>query len=407
MVKSSRCLQSFNYTGRRILLREQYEGVMVVFLRIANGKMELVEKLPEIKGQFVDGLLYAESIQQLPDGNRKVRLAHCTLFDTDEVEDILGASIVLERLFDNLFRLDAAREAFNEFEQELNSFCSNDSFAIATVDRRFRAYVFEWKCFLDHWKKYIDDGAQTKYWSNQAERKKFIEAYIEAYKKFYKDVTEDGYDNCEEYVLATAIRNHVVHANKSVYSYNISPSGNKVYIHRDALLSETHIGKSQRELIEKQEQKIDLYIVAKKSLEAAEKVMGQLMNFQIDNELVCSSQMLINAFDKIQSEGIRSEIWMIAKIEDLGWEQSLEHSIVATGVKDEHGNPVSGKPIKMPLMFRSANFLYQYLNWQGYLAVAVMIGNLFKSGEWQRVQKKYLGEVLNDIGECNQHSVSG
>ena len=55
--------------------------------------------------------------------------------------------------------------------------------------------------FLDHWKKYIDDGAQTKHWKDQ----NGAEKYVTAYQRLYRDVTSSSYDSCNEYILATAI----------------------------------------------------------------------------------------------------------------------------------------------------------------------------------------------------------
>ena len=86
---------------------------------------------------------------------------------------------------------------------------------------RLRSYLFDWKLFLEHWKKYIDDGAQTVYWTNKAGSDK----YVKAYQKYYTDVTRNAYDSCPEYVLATAIRNHVAHDQKAISSYDICPTG--------------------------------------------------------------------------------------------------------------------------------------------------------------------------------------
>lgn len=285
-------------------------------------------------------------------------------------------------------RLEAARETYQEFKTELESLVSNDSFALATVDRRFRAYVFEWKLFLDHWKKYIDDGAQTKHWKDLSGAEK----YVAAYQKLYKDVTSATYDSCEEYVLATAIRNHVVHANNAVYSAQVGPDGNRVFISRDALLSESNISASQRDGIRKQGEMIDLAAVAGKSLKAAETVMEELLNFQIDNEIAEAALTLLNANAKIVEAGIKSDRWMIFKPGEVQWEPSLTQSITMQRVKDEAGNPVEEPGITMPLMTPAVGLSYQYLNWQGYIAFAGYLNHLYESGKWQDMQERYLKE---------------
>lgn len=359
-----------------------------MFLYFQNGKLEQINQLPATKSSFPSGLSYAENVTLLPNGHKQIKWAQCNLFSSDETEKISASAKILERLFDNLYRLNAAEDAFKEFETELNSVCSNDPFAMATVDRRLRSYLFEWRLFLDHWKKYIDDGAQTVYWSDKTNSEK----YIKAYQKLYKDVTTEAYDTCQEYVLATVIRNHVAHAENAINGNEVGLSGNTVYISRDVLLSSVNISKSARAVIEKQQKKINLYGVAKKSLEAAEKVMSQLMDFQIDEENVQAAYTLLKAHEKIESAGIDSDSWMISIPGEIHWEPSATQSVTAIRVKDENGNPVNEKPIEMKLMMQSLELAYQPLNWKGYLAYSGLLTHKYETGEWQAVQQKYFEE---------------
>lgn len=154
-----------------------------MYISIKDGKITPVDELPDLSNLHpFNGLHYCDKETDLQNGRKSLNWVKCEIFTTEEVQSISDAASVLERLFDNLNRLDAAKDAYQEFKAELEGLTSNDSFALATVDRRFRAYVFEWKLFLDHWKKYIDDGAQTKYWKDQSES----ERYITAYQKLYK-----------------------------------------------------------------------------------------------------------------------------------------------------------------------------------------------------------------------------
>ena len=57
-------------------------------------------------------------------------------------------SVVIGRLYDNLYMLDAARDAFREFENELKSLSSNNPLAFATVDRRMR--LLDTNAVLEH-----------------------------------------------------------------------------------------------------------------------------------------------------------------------------------------------------------------------------------------------------------------
>lgn len=332
-------------------------------------------------------ICYTDKVEMLPDGKKRFYWKKCDLFTPAEVEDIYSASVVIGRLFENLFRLDAARDAFREFEDDLKSLSSNDPFAIATVDRRLRSYLFEWRLFLDHWKKYIDDGAQTVYWTDKTGSDK----YVKAYQKYYADVTRNAYESCPEYVLATAIRNHVAHAQNAINSNDIGPAGNRVYISRDALLKELKKGKTQEETIKRQPELIDLYVVAKKSLEAAEMVMDQLLDFQIDKEYISAAVMLLKAKAKIDESGIVSDSWMIRKMGEIKLEQV--QTVKLHRVKDDKGNPVNDKPIELPLMVETTNVLIQPLNWEAYSAFASVVVHKFETGEWKEVQGKYLSDV--------------
>ena len=358
-----------------------------MYLSIEDGKVNTVESHPDLSGfKPFNGLHYCDGETTLPNGRKKLNWQKCDLFSDDEVNSLLTAATVLERLFDNLNRLEATRDAYREFRLELDSLVSNDQFAIATVDRRFRAFVFEWKLFIDHWKKYIDDGAQTKHWKD----KSGAEQYIEAYQKLYRDVTKNAYDSCEEYVLATAIRNHVVHANNAVYASHVGPDGNGVCITRDQLLSESNISASQRDVIERQDELIDLAVVAEKSLSAAEQIMEELLDFQIDLEYTQAALTLLEANEKINAVGIKSDRWMIFQPGEVSWEPSLTQSVTMRRLKDEEGKTVNDPPITMPLMTPSVGMSYQYLNWQGYIAFAGYLNHLYQSGKWQEIQDKYL-----------------
>ena len=135
---------------------------------------------------------------------------------------------------------------------------------------------------------------------------------------------------------------------------------------------------------------IDLAVVAEKSLRAAETVMEELLNFQIDNENVEAALTLINANAKIVEAGIKSDRWMIFKPGEVQWEPSLTQSVTMQRVKDEKGNPVEDSAITMPLMMPAVGLTYQYLNWQGYIAFAGYLKHLYESGKWQEIQNKYL-----------------
>ena len=354
-----------------------------------NNENKSIDKLPDLSSfPTFEGLHYCDEVTELPNGHKSMNWQKFELFTDDEVQKISDAAAVLERFFDNVNRLEDAKAAFREFKSELESLNSNDSFAIATVDRRFRAYIFEWKLFIDHWKKYIDDGAQTRHWKDKSNAEK----YIKAYQRLYKDITSEVYDSCEEYVLATAIRNHVVHANNAVYSSKIAPGDNKVFISRDELLAEIKVSTSQENIIRKQDKLIDLAVVAEKSLKAAEQVMEELLNFQIDDESSKAALVLLKANNKIVGAGIESDRWMIFHTAVVRWEPSFIQPASMQRVKNGEENSVQGSATSLPVMVPTMGVIPQYLNWKGYIAFSVLLSQLYESGKWQTLQKKYLGE---------------
>ena len=133
-------------------------------------------------------------------------------------------------------------------------------------------------------------------------------------------------------------------------------------------------------------------MVAEKSLDAAEKVMEELLNFQIDNENIEAALALLKANNKITEAGVQSERWMIFKPEEVQWEPSLTQSVTLQRVKDEAGDPVREAGINMPLMTPAVGLSYQYLNWQGYIAFAGFFKHLYEDGKWQEIQDRYLKE---------------
>lgn len=83
---------------------------MPPYFTIRDGKAAQVDQLPVLSNfkSNLDGLYYCASEETLPDGHKSIRWEQCKLFSTEEVEQINKAAVVMERLFENLFRLDAA-----------------------------------------------------------------------------------------------------------------------------------------------------------------------------------------------------------------------------------------------------------------------------------------------------------
>lgn len=130
----------------------------------------------------LSGLCYSEKTIS-NDMHNKGTLKQCNLFNEAEVKSLSSAIAIMEKLFLNMDRSIAADEACKEFVEELKGLSSDNKYGIAKVDRRFRAYVMEFRMFLDHWKKYISDIKKTD------------NHYCSAYEQLFCDITSEVYDN--------------------------------------------------------------------------------------------------------------------------------------------------------------------------------------------------------------------
>lgn len=126
-------------------------------------------------------------------------LQECKLFSSDELEVVESAADKMERLFMNLDRSTAITDTAGEFKQSLQSLKSADRYSLAVVERRYRAFLFEWRLYTEHWKKYID-GLKNE-----------PDGYVIGYKKLFKDVNVDAYQD-DRFVLAIILRNYAAHA---------------------------------------------------------------------------------------------------------------------------------------------------------------------------------------------------
>ena len=125
---------------------------------------------------------------QTPDGHNQLGFHGCNLFDETETASIKTSVAVLNRYFTNLDRLDGVKDAYQEFKNELENLDSRNPRSKSTVDRRFRAFILEWKLFLDHFDRYVIDGAQTGYWKGVSEAEK--EQYLAAFRRYFDDVKD-------------------------------------------------------------------------------------------------------------------------------------------------------------------------------------------------------------------------
>lgn len=315
----------------------------------------------------IKGLCYFVASPNANPHNRG-NLVQCDLFTEKEVKEIGEAAVIMDNLFKDLDRTIAVEETLQEFKIELSKLDSNNQYDIARVDRRFRAYIIEYRLFLEHWKKHIGDI------------KKDNNEYGTAYEKLFDDVTKYAYDNNESYVLAYVIRNYVVHGYNSINHCHINGVKNQVFIERDSLFK-VNVSASAKSIIMKQAKEIDLEMIANESYEVLATIQEQLMDFHVTNEIAQSAFLLLEAKKRIDDAGIESDFWLIIEKQKSKEMQGSQNIIKMQRTNNTVGNKDNWKDLIGILsnVGSKLEVTYRPLNWIGYLATAKYISKLWQN----------------------------
>jgi len=320
------------------------------------------------------------------DGHKQFTFHGCSLFDEDGTGAIKSAVTVLNRYFTNLDRLYGVKDAYQEFKDELKKLASNNPRSKPTVDRRFRAFILEWKLFLDHFDRYISDGAQTVYWKGVSDEAKA--QYLAAFRNYFNDVKDPRHQS-DAFNLAAVIRNHVQHANDAIDHTDWK----KVFISRDKLLNDERVNASQKAALQKQQEFIDLEVVADGAVDVIGKIHEQLLNFMVDGETAEAALTLLNAHNRILEAGIKSDRWVICGMSEF---ELVDRETGKTFSEIQEADP-DYIPFELETVMVKSNFtigtkmVYIPLNWPAYVAFASLLGNLWKRGVWRDIQKEYFG----------------
>ena len=84
----------------------------------------------------------------------------------------------------------------------------------------------------------------------------------------FKQITSEIYDTNEAYAMLCILRNYLVHSNDVVHGVHIGFDGLKIWTDRDIVLRDIEWSKAKKELLQRQEKKIDLLKVIKDSNDA-------------------------------------------------------------------------------------------------------------------------------------------
>lgn len=319
------------------------------------------------------------------DGHNQLAFHSCQFFSEHETTEIRDAVFVLNRYFTNLDRLDGVRDAYHEFKSELKNLDKSNPRSKVTVDRRFRAFILEWKLFLDHFGRFIETGAHTAEWKEASKEQK--DQYLSAFMRYYKDIINPA-TQTDAFNLAAVIRNHIQHAFDAVDYTNWE----KVFINRNKILNGPRVSASQRKALNKQPELIDLEVIADIGMQVIDEIHEKLLCFMVDEETASASLTLLKAQNRILEKGIQSDRWMICGMSEF---QLIDRKTgkTMTEIQEENGDfsPFDLLTGKLnPDFSIGTKMVYIPLNWPAYIAFAGFLGKMWQKGTWKEIQSKYL-----------------
>lgn len=312
---------------------------------------------------FKDGVYYFRK------QDSQVTPIRCNLFSDDELFRVGIAVLIMERLFKNLGRSEAVKAAYEEFIEETKKPSSDNPYEVETVDRRFRAFAFEWKLYTEHWKSYIFDLDESV-WPDE---------FVAGYKDIYRKLMGEAFGN-PDFVVAHILRNYVSHANDAINRSHVDGTNNKFCIYRTTLekflqgsIDKTSNSRRKDELqdqlniLKTQDELIDLSIAAEKAMVWLEKCEKTLLDYQVaEPQLLQACNILTKVKQRIDEANIQSDVWEFWTTQPMYLDHQGFHSLSLQA-------NIDGKEIIL-------TYYRNRLNWVGYGAIiSYLMGLIEKS----------------------------
>lgn len=282
----------------------------------------------------------------------------CTLFNYEELFRINASIQIMKRFFKNLSRSVAAQNAYKEFIEEVEKPHGSDPYAQAEVDRRFRAFIFEWKLYTEHWKNYIHELSDSVY----------TDEFVTGYQELFDDLMDEAFMD-SRFITAHVIRNYVSHANEAVTHCHIGKSVNEFCLTRNCLLDflDKNIAKvqgkkrkdqldEQKAVIEASPELLNLESVARDAMTVLRWLETNLMNYQIEPQTLQAISILTDAKRRIDEAGIESDIWEFMSPTPLTMVDHVGDRSMTLETT------INGQRVKQTIF-------HDRLNWKGYQAV--------------------------------------
>lgn len=235
-------------------------------------------------------------------------------FSSADADSLLEAIEKVEHHMYNMGRLYAVDASYDEFFSFYRSLDGKDDTLFPELERKLRAYIIEFRIYLDHWQKYVAHHSRGK-----------------EYKELFAKLTHHAYDSCDEYAIVYMLRNYVVHANDLIHCRLNSEDGNVFQIgcSKEMLLQDDTLKAKEKAIIRRQPaQMIVLDMILKRSRECLHEIHKSMMEFQTDNEVRESCKVIRNAYSFVFMTGFSNREWdIVDDRKDYVWAKSPESDI--------------------------------------------------------------------------------
>lgn len=204
---------------------------------------------------YMDGV----PIQHPGVAGRELPLKPATEFNDIECEHIFVAAGRIENFINHVSRFNSVADSFKEFLEAVEGDYHHE-----LLERRIRGYILEVDILLKHWEKFL--GHKGK-------------------KEDFKNITHKEFDGCEAYALICTFRNYLVHSSDIMHGQHKDFDGMKIWADRDFIIKDFNWSKAKRELLKKQEKRIDLVKVIQDSFPAVVRIHNTVLELLIDKQV--------------------------------------------------------------------------------------------------------------------------
>lgn len=198
-------------------------------------------------------------IKHLGIEGRELPLRTAPEFNNIECEHIFTAAGRMENFINHISRFNSVVDSFNEFLDALEGDASHE-----LIERRIRGYILEVDILLKHWEKFLGHRGKGE---------------------DFKNITRKEFDGCEAYALVCTFRNYLVHSSDIMHGQHKGFDGIKIWADRDFVLKDFKWPAAKKDLLKKQEKKIDLVKVIQESFAAVDRVHNAALELLIDEQV--------------------------------------------------------------------------------------------------------------------------